>query len=284
MNQGSCLCGAVRFEVDGPFNAMLTCHCSMCRKEHGSLFATFVAAPGEGFRWVSGGDKIETYASSERGTRPFCNICGSTLPMVAPDKSVAIIPAGLLEGDPGIRLQGHMFVGSKAPWYQITDSAPQYDEYPPEFDGPPGIDRPKPAHKDGIMQGSCLCGDVAFEVTGAPSRVMNCHCSRCRHSRAAAHATNVFVKPEQFRWVRGENKIRRYKVPDAQRFSVAFCTHCGGKVPLDYPEFGVVMVPAGTLDDSPGMEPMAHIFVGSKAPWFEITDALPQFDEYPPRT
>jgi hypothetical protein len=282
--QGSCLCGAVRFELDGPFNAMLNCHCSMCRKEHGSLFVTGVTAPASGFRWLSGEDKIAIYRSSERVARPFCAVCGSALPIVSDTMGPAIVPAGLLDGDPGIRPQGHLFAGSKAPWYTITDDLPQYDEYPPEFNAPPGLDRPKPAHKDGVIQGSCLCGDVAYEITGAPSRVMNCHCSRCRHSRGSAHATNLFVSPDHFHWVRGEDKVRRFKVPEAQRFGVPFCARCGGKVPHAIPEATIVLVPEGSLDDAPGMDPMAHIFVASKAPWFEITDDIPQFEEYPTRS
>src|SRR5262245_60337519 len=62
--QGSCLCGAVTYQASGPFNMMIHCHCSMCRKHHGSAFATFVGAPLMGFKWLSGEDNILAYASS----------------------------------------------------------------------------------------------------------------------------------------------------------------------------------------------------------------------------
>jgi hypothetical protein len=261
----------------------MNCHCSMCRKEHGSAFVAFATAPADGFRWLSGEDKIVRYQASERATRCFCGICGSALPMVGTQMPIAVIPAALLEGDLGARIGGHLFARSKAPWYEITDGQPQYDEFPPEFNAPPGVERPRPAHKDGITQGSCLCGDVAFEITGTPIRMMNCHCSRCRHSRGAPHATNLFVNIAQFHWVRGEDKSKSYKVPDAQRFSVSFCARCGSKVPHVLAGVEWVLVPAGSLDDAPGMAPQAHIFVGSKAPWFEITDEIPQFAEYPPQ-
>ncbi len=285
MTAGACLCGAVRYEIDGPFRTMQHCHCSICRKHHGTLFATFVSAPLDGFRWLSGEDNITRYATSEQFDRPFCNTCGSAVAMPAPALGLVFAPAGTLDGDPGIRPQGHIFVGSKASWYEITDDLPQYAEYPESFTKVHAVPGPaKPAPKDGVIQGSCLCGDIAYEVTGAPSRVMNCHCARCRHGRAAAHATNVFVSSDLFRWTRGAEHVCRYKVPEAERFAVSFCPRCGGEVPYDFPSLGMVNIPAGSLDDPPGLEPMAHIFVGSKAPWFEITDGLPQYQEYPPRT
>jgi hypothetical protein len=283
MTQGSCLCGAVRYEIDGPFKTMLSCHCSICRKHHGTLFATFVSAPLAGFRWLSGEDKITRYRSSDQFDRPFCSICGSAVATPVQHLGLVFAPAGPLEGDPGIRPQGHIFAGSKAPWYEITDGLAQYDEYPPSFTKVHAVPGPdKPAHRDGVVHGSCLCDDIEFEFTGIPSRVMNCHCSRCRHSRGAAHATNVFLSADQFRWLKGGDKAKRYKVPEAERFAVCFCPRCGGKVPSVSTAANFAMIPAGSLDDAPGMEPLAHIFVGSKAPWFDITDNLPQYQEYPP--
>ena len=75
MNHGTCLCGAVRYEIAGPFNMMAHCHCSMCRKHHGAPFATFVAAPFDGFRWLSGEQALGRYRSSEQGARTFCATC-----------------------------------------------------------------------------------------------------------------------------------------------------------------------------------------------------------------
>jgi hypothetical protein len=281
MTRGNCLCGAVRYEVDARFTAMLHCHCSMCRKHHGAPFATFAAAPSAAFRWSSGEDAVVQYRSSEQGTRTYCRNCGSVAPQVLPQMELAICPAGNLEGDPGVRPQMHMFVGSKAPWYAITDHLPQHTAVPPEFGGGTGIDRPAVLARPGVTEGSCLCGAVAYEFTGTPLRMMNCHCSRCRRGRSAAHTTNLFVPLDGFRWLRGEPLVAAYKVPDAARFAVAFCTRCGGKVPRVAPEANWAVVPAGTLDTDPGMRPQAHIFVGSKAPWFEITDDLPQYPAAP---
>ena len=279
--EGICLCGTVRYAVDGPFAMMIHCHCSMCRKHHGSAFATFVGAPLDGFRWLSGEDNIATYQSSERGRRSSCRTCGSVTPILAPEIGLALLPAGNLLDDPGLRPQAHVFVGSKASWYEITDTLPQHAEYPPEF-GATGVPQRAPEVRPGVVGGSCLCGDVHYEVTGPMVRAANCHCSRCRRARSAAHATNLFCKLDDFRFVSGEEQVRHYKVPEAQHFTVSFCERCGSAVPRKSPERGIVVIPAGSLDSDPGMRPSLHIFTDYKAPWFEITDPLPRHAQMPP--
>lgn len=281
MTQASCLCGTVRYEFTAPFDMMAHCHCSMCRKHHGAPFATFVGAPYDAFRWIAGEDALGRYQSSEQGARTFCKTCGSVGPMLAAEAGFAACPAGNLVDDPGIRPQSHMFAGSKAPWHTITDSAPQHEGYPPEFGGGLGLDRPAPQANAGQIAGSCLCGGVAYEID-AVQRMVNCHCSRCRRGRSAAHTTNLFAKLDDFRWIRGEDEIADYKVPEARYFAVAFCTRCGSEAPRISRERGLAVIPAGTLDTDPGLRPQAHIFVESKAPWHEITDAIPRFAEMPP--
>jgi hypothetical protein len=281
VTKGRCLCGALNYELDGPLSAMTHCHCSMCRKHHGTGFATFVLGPIAGFRWISGEDRCMHFRSSDNGTRSFCSVCGSAGPTMMPEFGIAAAPAAAFEGELGIKPQSHIFVGSKAPWDAITDTLPTFDAYPPGFGGQ-GVARPVVTPREGITEGSCLCGEVGFELTGAPMRMMNCHCSRCRLGRAAAHATNVFYKLDQFRWVRGAALVTEFKVTDARFHAVAFCSRCGGKVPRPSAERGVVVVPAGSLDTDPGMRAQAHIFVADKAPWFDITGPLPQFAGMPP--
>jgi len=262
---------------------MANCHCSMCRKHHGAMFSTFVSAPDTGFRWVSGQDNIETYPSSEHGRRPFCRSCGSVTPMLMPVMNLVFVPAGNLQGDPGLRPEMHMFAGSRAPWYAITDALPQHVGYPPEFGGGAGLDRPKPQPIAGVTQGSCLCGAIAWELSGKPERVQNCHCSRCRRARSAAHATNAFYLCEQLRWLRGEGEVKSYSLPGAKYFGQDFCGGCGSPVPRVVVATGRVVVPCGSLDSDPGMRPLGHIFATGRAPWFEITDGLPQWEAYPAR-
>ena len=281
MTKGSCLCGAVRYEVDGPFKSMVNCHCSMCRKHHGAAFATFVDAPLAGFRWLSGQGNIDAYPSSAQATRPFCRQCGSVTPTLLPQLDVALCPAGNLEGELGLRPQAHWFVGSKAPWYSISDHLPQHDAYPPEF-GLGGVERPAVAAQAGVVPGSCLCGDVRFEIEGAPMRMWNCHCSRCRRGRSAMHASNIFYKFAQLEFLQGADSIVDFRATDARFFAVAFCRRCGSAVPRANRERDIVNAPAGSFDADPGIRPMAHIFVASKAPWEDITDATPQYAELPP--
>ena len=281
MNRGSCLCGAVQFEA-GPFDSMVHCHCSMCRRHHGAMFATFLGGKADSFRWIGGEDRRVTYRSSAKGLRPFCGTCGSVLPVVLPQLQAAFVPAGSLEGDPGMRPERHMFAASAPAWFPITDALPQSAEFPPGFEDGEVIESPKlPPAKPGVVRGRCLCDDVAFELTGLPEIVQNCHCSRCRKARGAAHATNAFFRREQLAWVRGEDAVDNFALPGAKRFGQAFCRRCGSAMPRVVASTGYVVVPCGSLDDPPGRFPRGHIFMGSKAPWYEVTDTLPRWEELP---
>jgi hypothetical protein len=281
MIKGSCYCGTVRYEVSGPFNSMVNCHCSMCRKHHGSPFATYVSAPIANFQWVGGEDALIRYEASERGTRDSCKVCGSPVPTMMPGHGLALLPAGPLEGDLGIVPQAHIFVGSKAPWYTITDTLPQHEEYPPKY-AMPGLQRASVQARPGITEGSCLCAEVAYEVQGAPMFMQSCHCQRCRRSKGAAHATNMFYKVSQFRWTRGEELVGHYKLPEARFSTSSFCRQCGAVMPRVSKERDMVVIAAGSLDTDPPMRSQRHIFTSYKASWFEITDSAPQFPEAPP--
>ena len=131
MLKGSCLCGGIRYEIVGPVGRSLYCHCSMCRKAHGSAFRARVAVPKSSFRLVRGGELLVEYQSSASTIRRFCRVCGS--PMMNswnPDPDNYGLAMGTLEDDPGVRPSCHVFVGSKAPWYEITDNLPQYQAFP----------------------------------------------------------------------------------------------------------------------------------------------------------
>ena len=127
-----------------------------------------------------------------------------------------------------------------------------------------------------MIKGSCLCGAVAFEA-GDEIEMRNCHCSRCRKARGAAHATNLFVPTRAFRWLRGQDLVITYRLPNAERFGNSFCRVCGSPMPRAMSTREIVLIPAGSLDDDPKIRASCHIYVGSKAPWHEITDGLPQY-------
>jgi len=125
---GSCLCGTVQYEFEGPYEVMSHCHCSMCRRQQGAAFATFVTVPLNGFRWVAGADVLSTYQSPAHGKRTFCSQCGSVVPVVEPDTGVVFCPAGNLDGKLGIQAPPHRFIGSKAPSHTLSDAVPEPEE------------------------------------------------------------------------------------------------------------------------------------------------------------
>jgi hypothetical protein len=131
------------------------------------------------------------------------------------------------------------------------------------------------------VTGGCLCKTVRYEVEVPLVRFVYCHCSRCRKATGAAHAANGFARPESFRWTSGEHAVKRYDLPEAKRFGLQFCAHCGSKVPhLTRDGVGIV-IPAGSLDDDPGTAPQRAIYWGSRAPWFKDNSELPRHDTMP---
>jgi hypothetical protein len=132
MIHGSCLCGQVRFALEGGARFINHCHCSMCRKMHGAAFGSFLHADGRQFRWLAGESKVVRYESSPGVYRAFCGNCGSSVPVLEEEGTEAIVPAGALDDDPGVRPVVHIHVASKAPWYEIADALPQFGDYPPQ--------------------------------------------------------------------------------------------------------------------------------------------------------
>jgi len=130
------------------------------------------------------------------------------------------------------------------------------------------------------LKGSCLCGAVRYTATGEAQRFYHCHCSRCRKASGTGHASNLFLKGT-IAWESGEDAIRMFKVPEAERFTNSFCEICGGRVPRFIEPYGVVFIPAGSLDDEPDLEPQARIFCGSRARWSCDKREIAEFDAYP---
>ncbi len=254
----------------------------MCRKHHGAAFATFVGAPLMSFEWLSGEDQILSYASSEKGRRDSCKHCGSVTPTLVEEMDLALVPAGNLDGDPGIRPQGHRVRGLQGAVVQDHATTCLSTRSFRRSSASAASSAPVVEPREGVVLGSCLCNSITYEITGKPLRSANCHCSRCRRARSAAHASNLFYKLDDFRFTRQDAAIGDYRVPEARFFGVSWCTKCGAAVPRVSQERSAVVVPAGALDTDPGLQPAMHIYVGNKACWFEITDTTPQFETAPP--
>ena len=130
MIPGSCLCGAVRFEIERAVGPFELCHCNRCRKVSGSAFMAGVGVRREDYRFIGGREFVSTYDAPIVEAPPpyrvfFCRRCGSVVPDPDPASSWLEIPAGLLEGDPGAHPDKHIFVEHRAPWFEISDSLPQ---------------------------------------------------------------------------------------------------------------------------------------------------------------
>jgi len=125
---GGCLCGSVRYDVRGSFLRANYCHCSRCRRHTGSAFSTQGRVKRDQLRLLQGQELVKTFRPEGGAVKAFCRECGSSLfGGNWPDGPEVAIRFGTLDGDPGIRPQFHIFVGSKAPWHEILDSLPRYE-------------------------------------------------------------------------------------------------------------------------------------------------------------
>jgi hypothetical protein len=137
---GGCLCGSVRYDITAPLGIAEHCHCGMCRKAHGAAFSTNALVASEALVVTSGAELIREYQSSPNRQKCFCEKCGSQLFIRRLDKpAFTVVTLGSIDGDPITRPERHVFVASKAPWYDIADALPQFKIYPgfePEDDAP----------------------------------------------------------------------------------------------------------------------------------------------------
>jgi hypothetical protein len=132
-----------------------------------------------------------------------------------------------------------------------------------------------------VLHGRCLCEGVRFEIEGKLGPLGFCHCSQCRRASGTAFSANADVQRSDFRLTRGAELLREFESsPGCFR---AFCGRCGSPV---YKRFDAeperLRVRLGLLEEDPGLRPRAHVFVADKAPWYPITDSLPQFAERVP--
>ncbi len=125
---GKCYCGAVQYEVADEFAYALNCHCSNCRRVTGAAFKSIAGIARRKFRLTTGENDL-LIVGEENGHNAHCNKCGSFLYSVVRDGAYVHVAMGSLTDDPSIRPSAHIFVGSKAPWFTITDDLPQYDEH-----------------------------------------------------------------------------------------------------------------------------------------------------------
>lgn len=129
-HHGACLCGEVRFEIEGDFEAFYLCHCKYCRKDTGSAHAANLFSTTARLYWLSGEDKVRTFnLPATRHAKGFCIVCGAALPNQQGD--VLEVPAGSLDSTLSMRPGAHLFIASKAEWDHDLESIPMIEKLPP---------------------------------------------------------------------------------------------------------------------------------------------------------
>jgi len=129
-------------------------------------------------------------------------------------------------------------------------------------------------------QGSCLCGEVRFEIIGRFEQFFLCHCTRCRKDTGSAHAANLFSSTAKVQWLSGQAKIKTFQLPST-RHRKSFCAECGSAVPNVQMDGALLVVPAGSLDSAIETQPDAHIFFASRASWDRCLEDVPRTDGPP---
>lgn len=128
--RGDCICGEIAFEIVGVLPKAYQCHCSLCRKQGGSVSNTGLVIKEKNFRWLKGEDKITSFVKDTGFSSDFCSKCGSVVPNPFRDKPYVWVPSGALDDSEKLEVAFHICVGSKASWDVIATDVKQYDGMP----------------------------------------------------------------------------------------------------------------------------------------------------------
>jgi hypothetical protein len=134
---------------------------------------------------------------------------------------------------------------------------------------------------DKKISGSCLCGKVSSIVHGSFNKFYQCYCDRCQKKTGSAFASLMFTAPENIQWLSGESLIKRFDLPNAERFSNCFCSECGSQVPYLSRDGAFLVVPAGYISGDPDIRPSANIFWTERPCWFDEGKSANTFETYP---
>jgi hypothetical protein len=249
--QGSCLCGAVVFEVAPPLRDAVACHCTQCRKVSGHFWAA-ASVPVEGFRLIRE-DGLAWYRSSSTATRGFCRGCGATLFWKPDDEDRMSFSPGTLDGPTGVTVAEHIFAGDAGDYY-----APA---------GPPPVASPAPP----VLQASCLCGGVRFTVPRPEGGITACHCTQCR--KLSGHYAASFDAEEAEVQFASRTTLAEFATPAGARRG--FCTGCGSSLYFRDSD-GAFSVEAGAVDGPTGSTLTGHVFVADGGDYYTLDDGLPQ--------
>ncbi|MFT5196417.1 MAG: hypothetical protein ACI9EW_003416 [Cellvibrionaceae bacterium] len=132
------------------------------------------------------------------------------------------------------------------------------------------------------LNGSCLCGEIKFELRLPFTAFGHCYCSRCRKATGAGRASVFIAKPENLQWTKGEEKLNRWDLPSASSFATSFCSQCGSHLPRLTRSGEYAVIPAGSIDDDLPIQPECHENFSSKANWVDLDETnLPIYNGDP---
>lgn len=243
--KGSCLCGGVVFEVEGPARPVVACHCTQCRKQSGHFWAAS-AVPVAALTMLKS-ETLAWYAASDSARRGFCTGCGAFLFWQAAGSDQISFAPGAIDGPTGLQVAEHWHLEDAGDYYHGATSDPQ------------------------VLHGSCLCGANRFTLPGPMGEVWGCHCQQCR--KTSGHYSARFeVDPAAMVW---QARLTRDHVgPNGGVRS--FCPTCGSG--LTFHGATEFSVEAGVIDNPTGGRLVRHIFVADKGDYYELADGLPQSD------
>jgi hypothetical protein len=249
--RGSCVCGAVAFEVEGPIRDGVACHCGQCRKNSGHYWVAS-SVPLERFRLIRD-EGLVWYAASDQAGRGFCRHCGAFLLWKPAGEDRMGFALGAIEGPTGVRIARQIFVEDAGDYY-----AP---EGPPPHPGTPGAQ----------VRASCHCGGVAFDLPRPEGGVGACHCTQCR--KLSGHYSASFDAAEEEVAFLARGTLAEFATAGGARRG--FCTRCGSSLYFRAAD-GAFSVEAGAVDGPTGLSLDSHIFVADKGDYYQIDDGLPQ--------
>jgi hypothetical protein len=128
--------------------------------------------------------------------------------------------------------------------------------------------------------GSCLCGEVTFEIDGDFESFFLCHCKYCQKDTGSAHASNLFSSVAKLLWLSGEDKVKTYELPSTRHIK-SFCSNCGSALPSLQMNDSLLVVPAGSLNQDISFKPNAHIFTTSRANWESGLEKIKSYEQLP---
>lgn len=128
--------------------------------------------------------------------------------------------------------------------------------------------------------GSCLCGEITFEIEGNFDNFYLCHCERCRKDTGSAHAANLFSSTAKLRWLSGQEKSKTFNFRSEGHIK-SFCTNCGSALPNIQMDGKLLVVPAGSIDSDIDIKSQGHIYYANKANWDTELEKVPKYKELP---